>query len=55
VSDYTPTNEDSLRKYCKARYSIKTIHGTGHYPMIEKPGEFNMLLDETIEDISKGH
>jgi sigma-B regulation protein RsbQ len=54
VSDYTPTNEDSLRQYCKAGYFIKTIHGTGHYPMIEKPDEFNKLLDETIADISKG-
>jgi len=55
VSDYTPVQQDSLSKYSRAGYFIKTIHGTGHYPMIEKPDEFNRLLDETIADISKGH
>jgi hypothetical protein len=30
------------------------IHGTGHYPMIEKPAEFNDLLLMTVEDIVKG-
>jgi len=54
VSDYTPTMQDSLAKYCKSGYAVKTIHGTGHYPMIEKPAEFNQLLDETIDEISKG-
>jgi len=55
ISDYKPVQKDSLNKYCKAGYFIKTIHGTGHYPMIEKPDEFNRLLDETIMDIGKGH
>jgi len=55
VSDYTPTEPDSLRKYCKSGFAVKTIHGTGHYPMIEKPDEFNTLLDEIIVDISKGN
>jgi len=54
ISDYTPMQQDSLAKYCKAGYFIKTIHGTGHYPMIEKPDEFNRLLHETIMDIAKG-
>jgi len=54
VSDYTPILQDSLAKYSKAGYSIKTIHGTGHYPMIEKPDEFNKLLNETLNEIAAG-
>lgn len=53
-SDYRPTAADSLAKYCGSGYEIKTIHGTGHYPMIEKPEEFNQLLSETLDEISKG-
>jgi pimeloyl-ACP methyl ester carboxylesterase len=52
VSDYTPTNEEAVKKYCPKGLFIKTIHGTGHYPMIEKPETFNILLEETIADIS---
>lgn len=54
VSDYTPMLQDSLAKYSKAGYGIKTIQGTGHYPMIEKPEEFNKLLNETLNEIAAG-
>lgn len=54
LSDYTPVAQDSLAKYCKAGFSIKTIHGTGHYPMIEKPQEFDRLLKETLDEIAMG-
>ncbi|MBG9377827.1 alpha/beta hydrolase [Panacibacter sp. DH6] len=54
VSDYTPTITDSLAKYSKAGYSVKTITGVGHYPMIEKPGEFNKALAETLNEIANG-
>ncbi|HEV3249609.1 MAG TPA: alpha/beta hydrolase [Puia sp.] len=53
VSDYTPMNEETVKKYCKKGLFVKTIHGTGHYPMIEKPEIFNKLLEETIFDISQ--
>ncbi len=52
VSDYTPMNEEAVKKYCQHGLFIKTIHGTGHYPMIEKPETFNKLLEETIAEIS---
>lgn len=52
-SDYTPVAEDSLKKYCTSGYFIRTVHGTGHYPMIEKPQEFNTLLGETLDDMQK--
>jgi len=52
-SDRTEVNTATLTKYCKAGFYIKPINGTGHYPMIEKPGEFNALLQETIDDIGE--
>lgn len=53
VSDYTPINEEQLKKFCKAGYTIFTIRGTGHYPMIEKPEQFTQLLQEAIRKIGK--
>ncbi|QEC65944.1 alpha/beta hydrolase [Panacibacter ginsenosidivorans] len=54
VSDFTPMLQDSIAKYSSAGIGIKTIHGTGHYPMIEKPEDFNKLLSETLDEIAKG-
>ena len=53
VSDYTTTNEQSFRRTAKTGSSIRTINGTGHYPMIEKPELFTDLLRETIHEIGK--
>ena len=36
-------------------YQIIDIEATGHYPMIEKPEEFNRLLKETIQKIEAVH
>ena len=47
-SDGVPTNEAALKKYCEA-YKIIPIHGTGHYPMVEKPSEFNQALQRAIQ------
>lgn len=35
----------------KIPFKIYKIHATGHYPMIEKPKDFNVLLDQVIWDI----
>lgn len=51
-SDANLTNEIGLKNRCKHGYEIKTIHSTGHYPMIEKPDEFNQLLDEILENLN---
>ena len=49
--DYFPTNENGLRNHCKKKgYNIKMINGSGHYPMIEKPEEFNKILDELLSE-----
>lgn len=53
-SDASPTNTDGLNNTGIA-YQIIDIASTGHYPMIEKPEEFNKLLKETIQKIEAEH
>jgi pimeloyl-ACP methyl ester carboxylesterase len=50
-SDFGPTNTTGLDKYCSKSYEVDYIHDTGHYPMIEKPDEFNRILDQTVRKI----
>jgi pimeloyl-ACP methyl ester carboxylesterase len=52
-SDADTTHIDSLKKYCKASAEVVYVHGTGHYPMIEKPAEFNAALEKVIRMIGK--
>ena len=52
-SDTDTTQIDSLKKYCKASAEIVYVHGTGHYPMIEKPSEFNTALQKVINMMGK--
>lgn len=47
-SDAIPTNETGLKSHCKTGFQVKAISATGHYPMIEKPNEFNRLLEEIL-------
>jgi pimeloyl-ACP methyl ester carboxylesterase len=54
TSDYAPVNRPIIEKYCKGGLKEKVIRGTGHYPMIEKPEEFNRLLSETFNEIAAG-
>lgn len=51
-SDVLPVNPDSLNKYCKKGCEVVTVHATGHYPMLEKPGEFNTALEKVLTKIS---
>ncbi|HLO79843.1 MAG TPA: alpha/beta hydrolase [Chitinophagaceae bacterium] len=48
-SDLTPTNIESIRKYL-SDFSFVTISGSGHYPMLEKPDEFNFTLDRILRE-----
>lgn len=50
-SDTDSTHIDSLQKYCKASAEVVYVHGTGHYPMIEKSAEFNAALEKVIRMI----
>jgi pimeloyl-ACP methyl ester carboxylesterase len=43
---------DSLNKYCRYGCELVSIHGSGHYPMLEKPAEFNAALEKIMADIS---
>lgn len=52
-SDMYPTQLDTLRKYCHASAEVVYVKGTGHYPMIEKPAEFNAALEKVVHMI--GH
>jgi pimeloyl-ACP methyl ester carboxylesterase len=49
----TETNEKPLEKYAKKGYALKQIEGTSHYPMLENPAEFNRILQETLDEISR--
>ena len=45
-----PTNPDANRKHIQT-YNLFYIEDTGHFPMLEKPKEFNTLLTEVLEYI----
>lgn len=51
-SDLYPTNLGANKKI--ADFSVKIIKGTGHFPMIEKPEEFNKLLEEAAGELISG-
>lgn len=42
------TNEEALKKACRKGVNIRYIDNAGHFPMIEKPTEFNMVLLELL-------
>ncbi len=50
-SDSFPTNETGLKAHCKSGFQVETISATGHYPMIEKPTEFNVLLEKVLTEL----
>jgi pimeloyl-ACP methyl ester carboxylesterase len=47
-SDGFPTNETGLKNHCKKGFQVQTISATGHFPMIEKPAEFNLILEKVL-------
>ena len=47
-SDVQPVQMDSLNKYYAKNSKVYYVHGTGHYPMIEKPDKFNLALQKAI-------
>lgn len=50
-SDGFPTNETGLKIHCKNSFQVETISATGHYPMIEKPKEFNLILEKVLTEM----
>ena len=51
-SEKFPTNTEAAKRHIKS-FVLKIIEGVGHFPMLEKPDEFNEVLDETIEGLVK--
>ena len=51
-SSYTPTDTVALKK-TGVDFALLQIHQTGHYPMIEKPGVFNQLLQQVLSKIEQ--
>jgi len=47
-SDGLPTNKIGLNNHCKSSFQVQAIAATGHYPMIEKPTEFNLILEKVL-------
>jgi pimeloyl-ACP methyl ester carboxylesterase len=47
---YSPTNVDVNKKY--ADYKVVLINEVGHYPMLEKPDEFNKKLKEVLAEFA---
>lgn len=48
---HTPTAVDVNKKY--ADYNAVTIPEVGHYPMLEKPREFNQKLQEVLKEFAR--
>lgn len=46
-SDKFPTNTEAAKRHIKD-FDLKIIKGVGHFPMLEKPDEFNKVLAVTI-------
>lgn len=53
-SDATSTDIEGLEA-TGVTFEVVYINSTGHYPMIEKPNEFNQLLKQTISKIETVH
>ncbi len=49
-SNMLPTNVLGNRKYL-SNFDAASIPGVGHYPMLEKPDEFNAVLKKVLEKI----
>lgn len=44
----TPYDEQAIKKYCSQGYEIVTIDNSGHFPMVERPIEFNKALRQVL-------
>jgi pimeloyl-ACP methyl ester carboxylesterase len=49
-ADMTPTNLEVNRKYAP-QFDAVTIKGSGHYPMLEHPEQFNELLADFVRSL----
>lgn len=52
-ADQWPTNPEANRRHMKS-FDFKIIKGVGHFPMLERPEEFNRLLGEAVKQMAGG-
>lgn len=50
--DRYPLNVEETRKHTKS-FDVKMMNGVGHFVMLEDPGKFNALLQESIDELLK--
>jgi pimeloyl-ACP methyl ester carboxylesterase len=48
-STHPPTDEATIRRK-EPRFRVQTMDGVGHFPMLEKPVEFNGLLERILAE-----
>ena len=51
--DLYPTDVDSVRKIT-ADFNAIVMKHMGHYPMLERPDEFNRHVEEVAQELSPG-
>jgi len=51
-ADMNPTNLEINRKYAP-QFEVVIIKGSGHYPMLEDPTQFNELLTDYLQQLKK--
>jgi pimeloyl-ACP methyl ester carboxylesterase len=49
-SDYMPTDVENNRKYLRD-YECLVISHAGHYPMLERPKDFNQVLEQVLQTL----
>lgn len=52
-SDVNKVDSSALAKYCAKGFHVEYVHGTGHYPMLEAPAEFDSALQRTLDLIGE--
>jgi pimeloyl-ACP methyl ester carboxylesterase len=51
-TDLWPTNIEANRRYMSS-FDVAIMKGVGHLPMLERPDEFNKLLNRSIQEITR--
>lgn len=51
-ADLTPTSLEVNRKYAP-QFDVVIVKGSGHYPMLEQPAQFNGLLANIIQQVGR--
>ncbi|HXV77630.1 MAG TPA: alpha/beta hydrolase [Candidatus Polarisedimenticolaceae bacterium] len=51
--DLSPTDVEGNRRH-HPDFDATVIEGTGHFPMLERPADFNRMLERIIEELTAG-